>query len=361
MPANQEFQSDDSKQIAAAPGWEFDVERLHKYLRTAIPDLLGEMQIERIGGGQSNPTFFVSFDNRSLVLRKQPGGGKLLPSAHAVDREYRILKALAGSDVPVPPTVLYCDDREVVGTPFYVMERLNGRIFPNYRLVEVPATERKAIFLATAETMARLHAVDWSAVGLANYGKPGNYFSRQIARWTRQWEMSKTGENQDIERLIKWLPAHITPGDETTISHGDFRLGNLMFHPTEPRVIAVLDWELSTLGHPLADVAYNCIPWHTSPQEFDGIRGLNLAALGIPSQCEYLAHYQQCSGRTESITSFHLAFSLFRFAVILEGIAARALSGNAAAKDAPEVGRQAAAFARRAVELIDGGAVFYGE
>lgn len=361
MHANQELAGDGANQAIASPVGKFDVERLRKYLRCAVPDLQGDMQIERVGGGQSNPTFFVSFDNRALVLRKQPGGGNLLPSAHAVDREYRILKALAGTDVPVPPTVLYCDDREVVGTPFYVMERLAGRIFPNYRLMEVPAKERKAIFLAMAETMARLHAVDWSAVGLADYGKPGNYFSRQIARWTRQWEMSKTGENQDIECLIKWLPAHITPGDETTISHGDFRLGNLMFHLTEPRVIAVLDWELSTLGHPLADVAYNCIPWHTLPQEFGGVRGLDLPALGIPSQREYLAHYQQHSRRSESITPFHLAFSLFRFAVILEGIAARARSGSATAENAAEVGKQTAAFARRAVELIDGAPVFGGE
>ncbi|MDO8706014.1 MAG: phosphotransferase family protein [Sulfuricaulis sp.] len=311
------------------------------------------MELQRIGGGQSNPTYFVTFDNRAMVLRKQPGGGNLLPSAHAVDREYRVLTALANSEVPVPRTLLYCDDRSVVGTPFYVMERLEGRIFPHYRLPEVPAAEKKALFFAMADTLARLHAVDWAALGLSDFGRPGNYFARQIGRWTRQWEMSRTADNRDVERLIKWLPEHIPPGDETCISHGDFRLGNLMFHPVEPRVIAVLDWELSTLGHPLADVAYSCMPWHTLPTEFDGIRGLDWPGLGIPSPQEYLAHYRQCSGREESVTAFHLAFSQFRFAVILEGIAARALAGNAAGADAAAVGNQAGAIAKRAVELIE--------
>ncbi|MDO8777652.1 MAG: phosphotransferase family protein [Burkholderiaceae bacterium] len=311
------------------------------------------MELQRIGGGQSNPTYFVTFDNRALVLRKQPGGGNLLPSAHAVDREYRVMTALANSEVPVPRTLLYCDDRSVVGTPFYVMERLEGRIFPHYRLREVPVAEKKALFFAMADTLARLHAVDWAAAGLADFGRPGNYFSRQIGRWTRQWEMSRTADNPDVERLIKWLPEHIPPGDETCISHGDFRLANLMFHPVEPRVIAVLDWELSTLGHPLADVAYSCMPWYTLPTEFDGIRGLDWPGLGIPLPEEYLAHYRKCSGREESVTAFHLAFSQFRFAVILEGIAARALAGNAAAEDAAAVGNQAGAIAKRAVELID--------
>ena len=205
-------------------------------------------------------------------------------------------------------------------------------------------------------TMARLHRVDWAALGLADYGKPGNYFSRQIARWTRQWEMSKTAENQDIERLIRWLPEHMPASDDTTINHGDFRLGNLMFHPTEPRVIAVLDWELSTLGHPLADVAYNCMAWYTASDEFSGMLGLDLQALGIPSQQEYLDHYRLCSGREEGITAFHLAFSMFRFAVILEGIASRARAGNAAADDAADVGKLCGAFARRAVEVIEGAA-----
>jgi aminoglycoside phosphotransferase (APT) family kinase protein len=331
---------------------EFDAAILRRYLLGQLPGLQGAMHLERIGGGQSNPTFFVTIGNRRLVLRKQPGGGNLLPSAHAVDREYRILNALADTSVPVPTTLLYCDDRAVVGTPFYLMERLDGRIFPSYGLSELSPAQRRPLYMAMAETLARLHAVDWAALGLADYGKPGNFFSRQITRWTRQWRMSRVVDNKDIDQLIEWLPANIPPGDETTIAHGDFRLGNLMFHPTEPRVIAVLDWELSTLGHPLADVAYNCMAWHTPPNLFEGILGLDLKVLGLPSKSEYLAHYMACSGRSQGIEPFHLVFSLFRFAVILEGIAARARGGNAAAANAPQVGAQAAAFARTARELM---------
>jgi aminoglycoside phosphotransferase (APT) family kinase protein len=328
-----------------------DPARLETYLRGQLPSLTGPMRLARIGGGQSNPTFFVDFDNRALVLRKQPSG-TLLASAHAVDREYRVLRALADTDVPVPRALLYCDDRSIAGTPFYVMEKLDGRVLPHYTLPEIPLAERRAYYFAMAETLARLHAVDWAAVGLADYGRPGNFFQRQIARWTRQWESSRTREDANIEKLITWLPANIPAGDETTIAHGDFRFGNLMFHPTEPRVIAVLDWELSTLGHPLADVAYSCMAWHTGSDEFEGMHGIDLAAHGVPTQDEYLAHYRECSGRSEPVTSFHLAFSLFRFAVILEGIAARAKSGSAVADDAVQVGAQAAGFAKRAAALI---------
>ena len=204
-----------------------------------------------------------------------------------------------------------------------------------------------------AETLAKLHRVDLAAAGLTDYGKPGNFFQRQITRWIRQWEASRTREDANIDRLIAWLPANIPTSDLTTIAHGDFRFGNLMFHPSEPRVIAVLDWELSTLGHPLADVAYSCMAWHTGADEFEGMRGIDLAAEGIPTQAEYIAHYQRSGGCAEPVTNFHLAFSLFRFAVILEGIAARAKRGSAAAEDAVQVGAQAAGFARRAVALID--------
>ena len=337
---------------ATPAGIEFDADRLQRHLRQALPELKGPMRLARIGGGQSNPTFFVDFDNRALVLRKQPPG-ELLPSAHAVDREYRVLRALAATDVPVPRTVLYCDDRAVVGTPFYVMEKLEGRVLSNYALPGIAPAERRAYYFAMAETLARLHAVDLAAVGLTDYGPPGNFFQRQIPRRTRRWEASRTRENANIERLIAWLPANLPPGDQTTIAHGDFRFGNLMFHPTEPRIIAVLDWELSTLGHPLADVAYNCMAWHTGADEFEGMQGIDLAAEGIPTQAEYVARYQQAGGCAEPVTNFHLAFSLFRFAVILEGIAARAKSGSAAAADAVQVGAQAAGFARRAVALID--------
>ena len=334
---------------------DFDADHLETFLHGAIEGLEGKMRLERIGGGQSNPTYFVSFDNRAMVLRKQPASN-LLPSAHAVDREYRVMRALAATDVPVPKMLLYHAARDVVGTPFYMMERLAGRVFPHYALPGMEPAERRAIYLAMAETMARLHKVDWTAIGLSDYGRAGGYFSRQLARWTRQWQMSRTRDNADIDRLMAWLPAHMPDESETTISHGDFRLGNLMFHPTEPRVVGVLDWELSTLGHPLADVAFNCIAYHTFPAEYGGIRGEDLEALGIPSEDEYLRHYYRHSGRSDGVTSFHFAFALFRLAVIFEGIAARALSGNATSSNAAEVGELGPVFARRAVELIDSAA-----
>ncbi len=331
---------------------EFSPERLATYLRETLPELKGTMQLQRIGGGQSNPTFFVTFAHGpQLVLRKQPPG-TLLKSAHAVDREYRILRALQPTEVPVPNALFFCDDREVIGTPFYVMERLQGRVLSNYALPEIAPAERRRYLVALAETLARLHAVDWNAAGLADYGKPGNFFARQINRWTGQWQASKTAENDDINRLIEWLPAHIPQGDETTIAHGDYRLGNVMFHPTEPRIIAVLDWELSTLGHPLADAAYSSLPWLTEPDVFEGLRGLDLAELCLPSQHEYLAAYHACSGRTTHVEPFHHAFSLFRFAVILEGISARVRAGNAAAENAQAVGQLSVRFARYAAEII---------
>ena len=332
---------------------DFEPRRLEKFLKSAIAGLEGDMTLERISGGQSNPTYFVNFGNRSMVMRKQPASS-LLPSAHAVDREYRIMHALAGTDVPVPRMVLFDAERDVVGTPFYIMERLQGRIFPEYALPGMDPPERRKIYMAMAEVMARLHKVDWAAIGLTDYGRQGSYFTRQIARLTRQWRISKTRENADVEQLIVWLQKNIPYETETTISHGDFRLGNLMFHPTEPRVIGVLDWELSTLGHPLADVAFNCIAYRTLPSEYGGVRDLDLAALGIPSEAEYLQHYYRHSGRSDGVTAFHFAFALFRLAVLFEGIAARALSGNAAAENAAEVGELSLVFARRAVEFIDG-------
>ena len=335
---------------------DFEPRKLAEFLKAALPDLSGGMRLERIGGGQSNPTYFVSFDNRALVLRKQPGSN-ILPSAHAVDREYRVMQALANTKVPVPRMVLYHVGREVVGTPFYVMERLPGRVFADGSLPGMPPPERRAIYLAMAEVMAALHKVDWAAAGLSDYGRQGGYFSRQIARWTRQWEASKTRANPDVDLLAVWLKDHLPDEAETAISHGDFRLGNLMFHPTAPRVVGVLDWELSTLGHPLADVAFNCIAWRTLPEEYGGIRGLDLEQLGIPSEAEYLRHYYRAAGRKDGITAFHFAFALFRMAVIFEGIAARAAAGNAASGNAAEVGRLSAAFARRAVEFVDGRSV----
>ncbi len=335
---------------------EFDVNRLEQFLKKQLPELRGTMQLNRIGGGQSNPTFFVNFENRELVLRKQPAS-TLLPSAHAVDREFRVMQALSQTTVPVPQVVLFHAERDVVGTPFYIMEKLPGRVFSECALPNMTQPERRAIYMGMAEAMAALHQVDWAAIGLSDYGREGSYFSRQLARWSRQWAMSKTREDAAIELLIRWLGENMPDETETTISHGDFRLGNLMFHPTEPRVVGILDWELSTLGHPLADVAFNCMAWRTLPEEYGGIRGLDLHALGIPLEADYLNHYYKCSGRTDGVTAFHFAFALFRMAVIFEGIAARAVSGNAASSDAAQVGGLSAAFAARALEFIDGRSV----
>ena len=335
---------------------DFEPNRLAQFIKGKLPELKGEMQLERIGGGQSNPTFFVSFDNRQLVLRKQPAS-TLLPSAHAVDREFRVMQALAQTNVPVPKMVLFHAERDVVGTPFYLMERLPGRVFSECALPGMEPQERRAIYMGMAEAMAALHKVDWADIGLSDYGRHGSYFSRQLARWTRQWEMSKTRDDLHIELLIRWLGENLPDEAETRISHGDFRLGNLMYHPTEPRVVGILDWELSTLGHPLADVAFNCMAWRTLPQEYGGIKGLDLEALGIPTEDVYLKHYLQCSGRKDSVTAFHFAFALFRMAVIFEGIASRAVSGNAASSDAAKVGGLSSAFALRAVEFVDGRSV----
>ena len=336
---------------AAAPA--FDPAVLEAFARDHIPGLQGPMRLHAIGGGQSNPTFFVDFDNRHLVLRKKPGG-EVLPSAHAVDREYRVMKALAASALPVPPTVLYHEGSEVVGTPFYLMERVPGRVFNDNSLPGMAPAERRAIYLAMADTLATLHSLDWAALGLGDFGKPGQFFARQLRRWQQQWALSKTRENPAIDELQAWLAEHLPNDDETTLTHGDFKLNNLLFHPTEPRVVAVLDWELSTLGHPLADVAFNTVAWRTLPTEFGGIRGLDLAALGIPGEHEYLAHYYRRAGRgaAQQARPFHWAFALMRWAVIFEGIAARAARGNAVADNAAEVGQLSLALAQRGLEAI---------
>jgi aminoglycoside phosphotransferase (APT) family kinase protein len=333
------------------PSIPFDPARLDAFLRHAVPGVRGELQLERIGGGQSNPTFFVSYPNRRLVLRTKPAG-VTLPSAHAVDREYRVMKALAASDVPVPRMVLFHADTDVIGTPFYLMERVEGRVFADAALPGVTPAQRHEIYLAMADVMARLHRVDVAAVGLSDYGRPGNYFERQLARWGRQWALSRTRANPELDELLAWLAAHVPPDEESAVVHGDFRLGNLMFHPQEPRVVAVLDWELSTLGHPLADVAYNACAWRTLRDEYGGLRGLDLAALGIPSETEYLEAYYRAAGRSRRATPFHYGFALMRWSVIFEGIAARAQGGTAAAHDAAEVGALAGAMARRGLEAV---------
>jgi len=344
--------TDTPETIPVRDGHGFDEAALADHLRTAL-GLSGPLAVRQMRGGQSNPTFLLAMGGEELILRKQPPGA-LLPSAHAVDREYRVISALQDTDVPVPRTLLYSDDRAIIGTPFYVMERLRGRILWNPALPEIAVGERRAYWRAMAEALARLHRADWRALGLSDFGRPGNYFARQIARWTRQWADSKTRENPAIDRLCAWLPERVPDDEETTICHGDYRIDNLMFDPVEPRVIGILDWELSTLGHPLADLAYNCIQYHVPPTVFRGLAGLDLAALGLPSQDEHVASYAAVAGRPVAVTPFHLAFAMFRIAVILEGVLARARAGNAASADAAEMGELGLVLAERGWAMASG-------
>lgn len=337
--------------MTAAPP-DFDPLELARYLRSRVDGAEGPMSVQRIGGGQSNPTYFIDYPARRLVLRKRPNG-PLLPSAHAVDREFRIQQALQKTAVPVPKVLLLEENADVLGAAFYVMERVQGRVFADCSLPGVNPEHRRQMFLSMARTLAHLHALDWAALGLADFGKPGDYFGRQIRRWSRQWQDSKSGEAPEIEPLQQWLLHHLPVGEHTSIAHGDFRIGNLMFHPTEPRVVAVLDWELSTLGHPLADLAYSALAWELGPDEYMGMRGLDGAATGIPTRHEYLATYQAVAPDTGPLLPFHTAFALYRLAVIFEGIAARAREGSAVADNAADVGRLGRVFARRAMALIE--------
>ncbi|MBM3599609.1 MAG: phosphotransferase family protein [Alphaproteobacteria bacterium] len=322
---------------------------LTAYLRDAMPDVRGQLRTEQIGGGQSNPTYYLWIGERDFVLRKQPPG-PLLPSAHAVDREYRVQKALADSDVPVARPLLFCEDRTIVGTPFYVMERRRGRVFHDCALPRCTPDQRAAMYADMARVLACIHKVDLTTSGLADFGRPGGYFARQIKRWGGQWQDQHPFDIPELDRLVDWLPQHVPAEDETTLIHGDYRVGNIMFHPTEPRIVAVFDWELSTLGHPLSDVAYNCLLYHSGPNEYGGILGLDRQSLGIPAEDDYVGAYCRHAGRRDRLAPFHLAFAMFRFAVIFAGIASRAKAGTAASADAERVGRLAYYYAGKGWE-----------
>ena len=311
------------------------------------------MRLDRIGGGQSNPTFFLGFGEAEplYVLRKPPAATGLAPGAHAVDREVRVLRALAPSGVPVPRVAYFHPHPDLIGTPFYVMERLRGRILP-WLVSPGPAPEqRREMILGIAATLAALHRVDWAEAGLTDYGRPGSFFARQLDRLHRQWLLLARAADPDMACLAKWLQSNVPSDDRTTLVHGDFRIGNLVYDADAPHVIGVLDWELSTLGHPLSDLAYGLMAWQLEAGQFDGLRGVDRAAFGIPSEDEYLARYYGGVPGMPPIAPFHLAFTLFRGAVMAEGIVARAARGLSPGGDAAAFARLAPVFARRAREI----------
>lgn len=323
----------------------FDVGALENWMRQHVEGFAGPLTVEQFKGGQSNPTFKLLTPGQTYVMRAKPGPkAKLLPSAHAIEREYRVMAALARTDVPVARMFALCEDESVIGRAFYIMEFVSGRVLWDQALPDMTPAERGAIYDEMNRVIAALHSVDYKAIGLADYGKPGNYFQRQIERWSKQYKLSETESIPAMDQLIEWLPNHIpADADElTTIVHGDYRLDNLMFHPTEPRVLAVLDWELSTLGHPMADFGYHCMSWHIQPGQFRGIAGLDHQALGIPDEAAYRRLYEQRTGR--QITgdwNFYLAFSMFRIAGILQGIMKRVVDGTASSAQATDAGKRA--------------------
>ncbi len=317
-------------------GHRFDVARLQRYMEAHVAGFSGALEVEEFKGGQSNPTYRLGAGGRRYVLRRKPPG-KLLPSAHAVDREYRVITALGDSGVPVPRTYALCEDDSVVGTAFFVMECVEGRIFWDATLPGLDAAERRDIYDAMNAVIATLHGVDYEAVGLSAFGKPGNYFARQIGRWSKQYKASETETIAAMDRLIEWLPENIPEGDETTVVHGDYRLDNMIFHATEPRVLAVLDWELSTLGHPLGDFSYNVMLYRFDPATFNGLMGVDLRGSGIPSESEYVAAYCRRTGRQRiDHWDFYMAYNMFRIAAILQGILGRVVEGTAASQHAAE-------------------------
>ena len=335
----------------------FDIDRLHTWLSAALPGYAGPLTVEQFKGGQSNPTFKLLTPGASYVMRSKPGPAvQLLPSAHAVEREYRVMAALAEQGVPVPTMLALCQDEGVIGRAFYIMSMVEGRVLWDQSLPGMGSAERGAIYDEMNRVIAALHKVDVTAAGLADFGKPGSYFERQISRWSKQYSASITQPIEEMDHLMAWLPAHMPASaldhSRVAVVHGDYRLDNLVFHPREPRVLAVLDWELSTLGHPLADFAYHCMAWHIPPGAFRGIGGLDLATLGIPLEGDYVASYCRRTGfaTPEALAAdwnFYLAYNLFRIAAILQGIAKRVQDGTASSAHA----RNAASGVRPLAQL----------
>ncbi|MBA3056378.1 MAG: phosphotransferase [Gammaproteobacteria bacterium] len=336
----------------------FDVVALSAWLDKNLPGFCGPLTVESFKGGQSNPTYKLNTPTQSYVMRAKPGPvAKLLPSAHAIEREFAVMSGLQGTDVPVPRMYCLCEDESVIGRAFYIMEFMSGRILWDQTLPGMSKEERGAIYNEMNRVIAALHSVKFAERGLSSYGKPGNYFERQIGRWSKQYVASVTEPIPEMDQLMAWLPQHIPAMARAehmvSIVHGDYRLDNLMFHPTEPRIVAVLDWELSTLGHPLADFSYHCMAWHIPPGAFRGIGGIDLANLGIPSEDEYIRLYCERTGlvkpdELKADWNFYMAYNMFRIAAILQGIAKRAQMGTAASAQAVSSGAGAKPLAQMA-------------
>lgn len=335
-----------------APAQRFDEAALASWLSKHVEGFDGPLAVRQFQGGASNPTFLLEAGARRYVLRKKPPG-QLLASAHQVDREYRIMKALGATDVPVPHMRALCQDDSVIGTAFYVMDFLDGRIFRDAKLPDLTPTERAAVYDELNATLAKLHLVDYTAVGLGDYGRPGGYFERQVKRWTTQYRGAETETIPDMEELIATLPGRIPAEDPVTIAHGDYRLENVMFHPTEPRLIAVLDWELSTLGHPLADLAYNAFLWRSDSPSWGSLAGVDFQTSGIPTEAQYVDAYLRRTGRGPvEDWAFYVAFGVFRLASISQGVYRRVLAGTAASTR--EAVNGAPHLARQALDILNG-------
>ena len=347
-------QSANAGTTAVREGYSFDEAALVAWMTANVDGFAGPLSVEQFKGGQSNPTYKLVTPSRNYVLRRKPPG-PVLKGAHAVEREAQVLTALGSVSFPVAKVYGLCTDETVIGSWFYVMEMVEGRIFWDATFPDVSREDRPAYFDAMNATIAQLHAIDPEAIGLGNYGKPGNYFARQVGRWSRQYlEDELAGRDPDMDALVEWLPTAIPEGDETSVVHGDFRCDNMIFHPTEPRVIAVLDWELSTLGHPLADFAYHAMMYHMPAHIVAGLEGVDLAAMNIPTEADYIAAYCRRTKR-EGIPSwdFYVAFNYFRLAAIFHGIKGRYLRGTAASASAKDRAEAFPVLARLAREAMD--------
>lgn len=342
-------------ELAATHALPIDEKALFTYLSEHLPGFRGPLTVQKFAGGQSNPTYKLETPEAAYVLRKKPPG-TLLPTAHMVDREYRVLSALSQTDVPVARPRLYCEDRAIIGSEFFVMDYVAGRIFWDPGLPQLSAAERRPLYKEMARVLAALHKVDFAKVGLADYGKPGNYFQRQISRWASQYEAAKTDPLPEMDSLLAYLQANVPSDVSVALVHGDYRLDNMIFHPTEPRVLAILDWELSTLGHPLADLAYSCMPYHLgSPEREPLAKVAEQPELGIPTEREFVADYCAFAGREPNLDlRFYLAFSLFRYASIVQGVYKRGLSGNSSS------GADAVQYRSRVVKAAETGWAIVG-